>query len=117
MRVVIAGGTGSFGRRLPDDLSGHGDEVATLARSPCPDLAHRQVWWEGRPSGTGQQSWTPRSCSTSPASSSTADQHLATWSCSGVPASIPDERWCAPPPGSVAQRCSVIMTTSKALCT
>lgn len=51
MKVVIAGGTGSLGRRLADDLAGRGDEVTILTRSPRPDLEHRQARWDGRTAG------------------------------------------------------------------
>ena len=51
MKVVIAGGTGSVGRRLADDFAGHGDGVTILTRSPRPDIDHRQVRWDGRTVG------------------------------------------------------------------
>ena len=51
MKVVIAGGTGSLGRRIADDLAGRDHEVAVLARSPRADIAHRQVAWDGRTQG------------------------------------------------------------------
>ena len=50
-RVVIAGGTGSLGRRLADDLVGRGDDVTLLTRSPRSDVHHRQVRWDGRTTG------------------------------------------------------------------
>jgi uncharacterized protein (TIGR01777 family) len=51
MNVVIAGGTGSVGRRLADGLAGRGDTVTILTRSPRPDVEHRQVRWDGRTVG------------------------------------------------------------------
>ena len=48
MKVVIAGGTGSLGGRLADDFAQHGQEVVILTRSARPDIAHRQVEWDGR---------------------------------------------------------------------
>lgn len=51
MKVVIAGGTGSLGRRLASDIAGHGDEVVILTRTSRPDIAHRQVEWDGHTVG------------------------------------------------------------------
>ena len=51
MKVVIAGGTGSVGRRLADDFASGGDDVTVLTRSPRPDVDHRQVRWDGRTAG------------------------------------------------------------------
>jgi uncharacterized protein (TIGR01777 family) len=48
---VIAGGSGSLGRRLADDFADSGDEVAILTRSPRPGVRHRQVRWDGRTPG------------------------------------------------------------------
>lgn len=50
-KVVIAGGTGSLGRRIADDLARRDTEVVILTRSPRPDIAHRQVEWDGRTAG------------------------------------------------------------------
>jgi uncharacterized protein (TIGR01777 family) len=50
-RVVIAGGTGSLGRRLADDLAARGHEIVVLTRSPRPDAPHRQLEWDGRTAG------------------------------------------------------------------
>ncbi len=47
MRVVIAGGTGSLGRRIADDLSQRGQDVVIITRSARADLAHRQLVWDG----------------------------------------------------------------------
>ena len=52
MKVVIAGGTGSVGRRLADDFARYGDDVTILTRSPRPDIGHRQVRWDGRTAGS-----------------------------------------------------------------
>ncbi|MGH9124392.1 MAG: TIGR01777 family oxidoreductase [Acidimicrobiales bacterium] len=51
MRVVIAGGTGSLGRRLADYFGNGGHDVTILTRSPRPDVTHRQVRWDGRTVG------------------------------------------------------------------
>lgn len=51
MKVVIAGGTGSLGRRLADACADRGDDVAILTRSPRPAIGHRQVSWDGRTVG------------------------------------------------------------------
>ena len=51
MKVVIAGGSGSVGRRLADDFARQGDSVTILTRSPRPDIDHRQVAWDGRTAG------------------------------------------------------------------
>jgi hypothetical protein len=51
VKVVIAGGSGSVGRRLADDVAGRGAEVVVLTRSRRPDLGHRQVVWDGRAVG------------------------------------------------------------------
>ena len=47
MRVVLAGGSGSLGRRIASDLAGRGDDVVILTRRPRRDLRHRQVGWDG----------------------------------------------------------------------
>lgn len=51
MKVVIAGGSGSLGRRVADDFVQRGHEVVILTRSIRPDIAHRQVEWDGRTVG------------------------------------------------------------------
>ncbi|MGH9189668.1 MAG: TIGR01777 family oxidoreductase [Acidimicrobiales bacterium] len=51
MKVVIAGGTGSLGRRLADDLRGRGYDVVILTRTLRPDIEHHQVEWDGRTVG------------------------------------------------------------------
>ena len=51
MRVVIAGGSGSLGRRIADDLAKRSNDVVILTRSARADLAHRQVEWDGRTVG------------------------------------------------------------------
>ena len=51
MKVVIAGGTGGLGRRLADEVADRGDDVVILTRSVRPDIAHRQVSWDGRTVG------------------------------------------------------------------
>jgi uncharacterized protein (TIGR01777 family) len=52
VKAVIAGGTGSLGRRLADDLAARGDEVAILTRSHRPEIPHRQIEWDGRTVGS-----------------------------------------------------------------
>lgn len=51
MRFVIAGGTGSLGRRVADDVASRGHEVVILTRSARSEIAHRQVAWDGRTVG------------------------------------------------------------------
>ena len=50
-KAVIAGGTGTLGRRVADALTAHGYDVLVLTRSPRPGFAHRQMWWDGRTVG------------------------------------------------------------------
>ena len=47
----MAGGAGSLGRRLADFFTDRGDDITILTRSPHPDLAHRQLRWDGRTVG------------------------------------------------------------------
>lgn len=47
MRVVLAGGSGSLGRRIAADLAARGDEVVVLTRTPRPDRPYRQIPWDG----------------------------------------------------------------------
>ncbi len=47
MRIVLAGGSGSLGRRIAADLSARGDQVAVLTRSPRSGGPYRQVEWDG----------------------------------------------------------------------
>jgi hypothetical protein len=51
VKVVIAGGTGSVGRRVADDFGRRGVEVVILTRSARPEIGHRQVTWDGRTVG------------------------------------------------------------------
>lgn len=51
MKIVIAGGAGTLGRRLADHFAASGDDVVILTRSRRPDIAHRQVEWDGRTVG------------------------------------------------------------------
>jgi len=51
MKVVIAGGTGSLGRRVADDMAERGHTVVLLARTVRPEIVHRQVEWNGRTVG------------------------------------------------------------------
>lgn len=49
MKIVIAGGSGSLGRRLADDLADH--EIVVLTRTPDPRSPVRQVAWDGETVG------------------------------------------------------------------
>lgn len=51
MKVLIAGGAGGLGRRLAADIADSGDDVVILTRRRRPDIAHRQVEWDGRTVG------------------------------------------------------------------
>lgn len=51
MKVVIAGGTGSLGRRIADDFTRRGHEVVILTRSIRADIPARQIEWDGRTVG------------------------------------------------------------------
>lgn len=52
MRVVLAGGSGSLGRRIAADLTARGDDVVVLTRSIRPQWPHRQVLWDGATAGS-----------------------------------------------------------------
>ena len=47
MKIVLAGGSGSLGRRIAADLTSRGDEVVVLTRSPDPRRPYRQIEWDG----------------------------------------------------------------------
>jgi hypothetical protein len=47
VKVVLAGGSGSLGRRIAADLTSRGDEVVVLTRTPHPDRPYRQLRWDG----------------------------------------------------------------------
>ncbi|MFC7486682.1 NAD-dependent epimerase/dehydratase family protein [Knoellia sp. CPCC 206453] len=47
LRVVVAGGSGTLGRRLVADLACRGHDVVVLTRSSQPDLPVRQAIWDG----------------------------------------------------------------------
>ncbi|MFD0559703.1 hypothetical protein FB566_0353 [Stackebrandtia endophytica] len=51
MKVVLAGGSGSLGRRIATDLTGLGHDVVILTRSPKRDQPIRHVRWDGRTLG------------------------------------------------------------------
>ncbi|MDQ6784688.1 MAG: TIGR01777 family oxidoreductase [Actinomycetota bacterium] len=55
VKIVLAGGSGSLGRRLAADLSPRGHEVVILTRSPQSSSPHRQVLWDGATAGP----WAP----------------------------------------------------------
>ncbi|GAB48338.1 epimerase [Mobilicoccus pelagius] len=50
-KVVIAGGSGTLGTALADDLAQRGVEVVVLSRRPDPGARHRQVAWDARTVG------------------------------------------------------------------
>ena len=51
MKIVLAGGSGSLGRRIAADLGERGHEVVILTRRVDQALALRQVPWDGRTVG------------------------------------------------------------------
>lgn len=51
MKLVIAGGSGTLGRRIAADASRSGDEVVILTRSDRHPIDVRQVVWDGRSVG------------------------------------------------------------------
>ena len=51
MKVVIAGGTGSLGRRIAADLAVKDHDIVILTRSPRADVRFRQAKWDGRSPG------------------------------------------------------------------
>jgi uncharacterized protein (TIGR01777 family) len=51
LKVVLAGGGGSLGRRIAADLGGRGHQVVILTRRVNPALNVRQVPWDGRTVG------------------------------------------------------------------
>jgi len=48
MKIVLAGGSGSLGRRIADDLGPRGHEIVVLTRLPGSNLTVRQVYWDVR---------------------------------------------------------------------
>src|SRR5262249_59633243 len=51
VKVVLAGGAGSLGRRIAADLAARSDEVVVLSRSPSSGGPGRQVRWDGVSAG------------------------------------------------------------------
>lgn len=51
LKVVLAGGSGSLGRRIAADLGGRGHDIVILTRRVNPALPIRQVPWDGRTVG------------------------------------------------------------------
>jgi uncharacterized protein (TIGR01777 family) len=51
VKVVLAGGSGSLGRRIAVDLTGRGHDVIVLSRRPEPGSPVRQVLWDGETVG------------------------------------------------------------------
>lgn len=52
MKLVIAGGAGSLGRRVAGHFRDAGADVVVLTRTPRREIAHRQVVWDGRTPGS-----------------------------------------------------------------
>ena len=48
VKVVIAGGTGTLGRRIASDFAARGSEIVVLTRSPRQNFPFRQVSWDGK---------------------------------------------------------------------
>lgn len=44
---MLAGGSGTLGRRLADDFAARGNDVVILSRTRRPTVPHRQVEWDG----------------------------------------------------------------------
>ncbi len=55
MKIVLAGGSGSLGRRIAANLASRGHEVVILTRSPRSALPYRQIEWDGATVGP----WAP----------------------------------------------------------
>lgn len=51
MKLVIAGGTGSLGRRVAHRFAETGADITILTRTRRDDISHRQVLWDGRTVG------------------------------------------------------------------
>ena len=51
MKIVIAGGSGTLGRRISADLSRAGHDVVVLTRAPRPNAPFREVAWDGESVG------------------------------------------------------------------
>ena len=51
MKVVLAGGSGSLGRRIGTDLGARGHQVVVLSRRTDTSSAVRQVFWDGQTVG------------------------------------------------------------------
>lgn len=52
MKLVLAGGSGSLGRRLAETAAKRGDEVVVLTRTLRPNVVYHQVRWDGRTVGS-----------------------------------------------------------------
>jgi uncharacterized protein (TIGR01777 family) len=48
VKVLIAGGSGTLGRRMAADLNAAGHDITVLTRNIRPQLPFRQVQWDGR---------------------------------------------------------------------
>lgn len=53
--MVLAGGSGSLGRRMASVFASAGGDVVVLTRKQRADLGHRQVQWDGRTVGLWAQ--------------------------------------------------------------
>lgn len=51
VKVVIAGGAGTLGRRIAADLERAGHQIVVLTRSPREDFPYGQVRWDGKTVG------------------------------------------------------------------
>jgi uncharacterized protein (TIGR01777 family) len=51
VKIVIAGGSGTLGKRIAADFLGRDAEVVVLTRSPRRNIPFRQVVWDGRSVG------------------------------------------------------------------
>jgi uncharacterized protein len=52
MKIVLAGGSGALGRRLAARATARGDDVVVLTRTIRPNVAYRQVAWDGKTVGS-----------------------------------------------------------------
>ena len=51
VKIVLAGGSGSLGRRLASAATARGDDVVVLTRTQRQNLPYRQVLWDGKAVG------------------------------------------------------------------
>jgi uncharacterized protein len=55
VKIVLAGGAGSLGRRIADDLAARGHEMVVLTRRTNAPSEHRTVVWDGVAGGAWEQ--------------------------------------------------------------